>query len=168
MQIGKLKLIGSKMKFYCFICSARWKSISVKCSLRFYFRKIGNYKSETSKIFWLRYFKKSILPMLEKLFEMCAKSLQSCSTLCDPTDCSPPGSPVHVILQTRTLEWVAIPSSGGSSRPRDQTHVSCMAGRFFTLWATREAPPRRPQQVTGGSENPTLPFPQPLLSDCLW
>ena len=44
-----------------------------------------------------------------------AKSLQSCPTLCDPTDGSPPGSPVSGILQARTLEWVAISFSGGSS-----------------------------------------------------
>ena len=54
-----------------------------------------------------------------------AKSLQSCPTLCDPTDCSPPGSSVHGILQARILEWVAMPSSRGSSRPRDRTPVSC-------------------------------------------
>ena len=53
-----------------------------------------------------------------------AKSLQSCLTLCDPMDCSPPGSSVHGILQTRILEWVAMPSSRGSSQPRDRTHVS--------------------------------------------
>ena len=64
---------------------------------------------------------------------------QSCLTLCIPMDCSPPGSSVHGILQTRTLEWVAISSSRGSSRPRDQTQVSHIAGRFFTIWATREA-----------------------------
>ena len=40
---------------------------------------------------------------------------QSCPTLCDPMDCSPPGSSVHRILQARILEWVAMPSSGGSS-----------------------------------------------------
>ena len=61
-------------------------------------------------------------------------------TLCDPIDCSPPGSSVHGILQTRILEWVAILFSRGSSQPRDQTHVSCFAGRFFALWATRETP----------------------------
>ena len=44
---------------------------------------------------------------------------QSCSTLCDPLDCSSPGSSVHGILQTRRLEWVTMPSSRGSSRPRD-------------------------------------------------
>ena len=48
-----------------------------------------------------------------------AKSLQLCLTLCDPMDCSPPGSFIHGILQARILEWVAIPSSRGSSQPRD-------------------------------------------------
>ena len=48
-----------------------------------------------------------------------AKSLQSCPTLCDPMDCSLPGSSVHGILQARILEWVAMPSSRGSSQPRD-------------------------------------------------
>ena len=62
---------------------------------------------------------------------------QSCPTLCDPVDCSPPGSSVHGILQERALEWVAFPFSRGSSRPRDQTQVSCIAGRFFTIWATK-------------------------------
>ena len=64
-----------------------------------------------------------------------AKSLQSCLTLCDPVDSSPPGSPVSRILQARTLEWVTIPFSKGSSRRRDQTPslVSrSLAGRFFT------------------------------------
>ena len=46
---------------------------------------------------------------------------QSCLTLCDPMDYSPPGSSIHGILQARTLEWVAVPSSRGSSQPRDQT-----------------------------------------------
>ena len=53
-------------------------------------------------------------------------------------NCSLPGSPVHGILQARILEWVAIPFSRGSSQGRDQTQVSCVAGRFFTVWATRE------------------------------
>ena len=64
---------------------------------------------------------------------------QSCPTLCDPMVCSPPGSSVHGILQARILEWVAMPSSRGSSWVKDQTRVSCTAGRFFTIWATREA-----------------------------
>ena len=61
---------------------------------------------------------------------------QSCPTLCDRTVCSPPGSSVHGISQARVLEWVAIPFSRRSSPPRDQTQVSCIAGRFFTIWAT--------------------------------
>ena len=55
---------------------------------------------------------------------MCAKLLQLCLTLGNPMDWSPPGPPVHGILQARILEWVAMPSSRESSRPRDQTHVS--------------------------------------------
>ena len=50
----------------------------------------------------------------------------------------PPGSSVHGILQTRILEWVAISFSRGSSQPRDWTGVACIAGRLFTIWATRE------------------------------
>ena len=65
---------------------------------------------------------------------MYAKSLQSCLTLCDPMDCSPPGSSVHGILQARILEWVAMPFSRGSSRPRDGTcisGVSCIGRRVL-------------------------------------
>ena len=58
---------------------------------------------------------------------------QLCPTLCNPMDCSPPGSSVHGILQARILEWVAISFSRGSSQPRDQTWVSCIAGRRFIL-----------------------------------
>ena len=63
---------------------------------------------------------------------------QSCLTLCDPMDCSPPGSSVHGILQARILEWVAISFSRGSSWSRNWTWVSCIAGRLFTDWATRK------------------------------
>ena len=58
---------------------------------------------------------------------------QSCLTLCNPMNCSLPGSSVHGILQARILKWVAIPFSKGSSWPRDQTWVSYNAGRFFSL-----------------------------------
>ena len=64
---------------------------------------------------------------------------QSCLTLCDPTVCSLSVSSVHGILQARILEWVAVSFSRGSSQPRDQTRVSCIAGRRFILRATREA-----------------------------
>ena len=56
-----------------------------------------------------------------------------------PCGCSPPGSSVHGILQERILEWVAISFYRGSFWPRDQTWVSCIAGRCFTLWATRDS-----------------------------
>ena len=69
---------------------------------------------------------------------------QSCPALCDPMDCSPPGSSVHGILRARILESVAAPSSRGSSRPRDRTWVSCITGSFFT------------------TEPPGMPFP-PIL-----
>ena len=59
-------------------------------------------------------------------------TVHSCPTLCDPMDCSPPGSSVHGILQARILEWVAIPFSRASSQLRDQTQVSCIASGFFT------------------------------------
>ena len=64
---------------------------------------------------------------------------KSFPTLHDPMDWSPPGSSVHGIFLARLLEWVAIPFSRGSSQLRDQTQVSCFAGRIFTVWATREA-----------------------------
>ena len=63
---------------------------------------------------------------------------QSCSTLCDPMDCRPPSFSVHGILQARILEWIAIPFFRGSSQPKDWTQISCIAGRLFTIWATRE------------------------------
>ena len=65
------------------------------------------------------------------------------SCVLDPMDCSLPGSSVHEILQTRTLDWVAMPSSRGSSPPRDQIDVSyvslALAGRFFITSTTWEA-----------------------------
>ena len=60
-------------------------------------------------------------------------------TFCDTMDCSPPGPSVHGILQARILEWGAIPFSKGSSWPRDWTWISHIAGRLFTVWATKEA-----------------------------
>ena len=69
---------------------------------------------------------------------MCVLVSQSCPTICDPIDCSLPGSSIHGISQARILEWVAIPLSRVSSQPRDWTQVSWIAGRFFIIWATRE------------------------------
>ena len=63
------------------------------------------------------------------------RGAQLCPTLCDPTDYT-----VHGILLARILQWVAVPFSRESSQPRDWTQVSCIAGGFFTSWATREIP----------------------------
>ena len=65
---------------------------------------------------------------------------QLCWTLCDPTDCGPPGSSVRGILHATILEWIAIPFSRGSSQSRNRTWVSCIAGRFFSVWATGKIP----------------------------
>ena len=67
---------------------------------------------------------------------VCVLFTQLRLTLCDPMNCSPPGSSVHGIFQARILEWVAIPFSRGFSQPRDQTHISHIAGRFFSALAT--------------------------------
>ena len=67
---------------------------------------------------------------------------QSCPTLCNPMDYSPQGSSVHGIFQARMLEWFAILFSRGSSLPRGRTWascISCITGRSFTIWATRES-----------------------------
>ena len=65
--------------------------------------------------------------------------VQSCLNLCKPVDYSLPGSSVHGILQARILEWVAISFSSGSFLLKDGTRFSCISGRFFAVWATREA-----------------------------
>ena len=76
---------------------------------------------------------------LHRSLRVCA---QSCPTLCNPTDSSLPGSSVRRTFQARILKWVAISSSRGSSQARDQTHVSCIAGGFFTA-----EPPGKPQKA---------------------
>ena len=67
----------------------------------------------------------------------CAQSLQSCLTLCDPMDCSPPGSSVRGTLHARILEWVAVSYSRGSSWPRDAagiSYISCIGRQVFCHW----------------------------------
>ena len=76
-----------------------------------------------------------ILSLIRKTYKVLVT--HSCPLLCNPMDYSPPASSVHGILQARILEWFAIPFSRGS--PTDWTQVSCIAGGFFTIWATREA-----------------------------
>ena len=79
------------------------------------------YNRKFSSLVTLTYLKHSIVHMSACVH---AKSLQSCPALCSPMNCCPSGSSVHGILQARMLEWVAIPFSRGSSRPRDSSHVS--------------------------------------------
>ena len=92
------------------------------------------------------------------LMPVCTQSLQFCLTPCCPMDCSPPGFSVHGILQTRILEWVAMPSSRGSSWPKGWRHgpcASCIGRQILSCWATREA----------------LVMPEPLLNydaDEMW
>ena len=70
-----------------------------------------------------------LLPVWPPLLHVTSCSYpQASPTLCDPVDCSRPGSSVHGILQATILEWVAMPSSKGSSQPRDRTQVSSIAG----------------------------------------
>ena len=85
---------------------------------------------------------------------------QSCPALCDPKDYSLPGSSIHGIFQARVLEWAAISYSRGSSQLGDQTWVSHIAGRHFTLWATREA-----QEYWSGLLFPSLGEPDPLPTE---
>ena len=70
---------------------------------------------------------------------VCVLVAQLCLTLCDPIDYTAWGSSIHGILQARILEYVTIPFSRVTSQPRDWTRVSCIAGKFFTIWAMREA-----------------------------
>lgn len=74
---------------------------------------------------------------------MCVLVAQLCLTLCDPVDCSPPGSSVRGILQARILEWVAISFSRESSQIRNRTVFSALAGRFLTT-----EPPGKPRHFS--------------------
>ena len=88
------------------------------------------FKVETPNCFLSQRFLNSCVCVCVWLSQVC---------VCDTMDCNLIDSSVHGILQIRILKWVAIPFSRGSSWPRDQTRVSCIAGKFFTVWVTREA-----------------------------
>ena len=96
------------------------------------FRKGRGTRNQIANIHWIIRTASGI----QKSICVCVLVAQPCLTLCDPTDCSPPGFSVHGILQPRILEWIAIPFSRGTSQPRDWSLVSCIAGRFITVWAT--------------------------------
>ena len=87
---------------------------------------------------------------------MCMLVAQSCPTLFDPMDCSPLGSSVRGILQARILPWIAILFSRGVSQPKDWNCISWIAGRFFTIWATRKAW-ELPRTVDSQAASQTLP-----------
>ena len=91
---------------------------------------------------------------------------QCCPTLWNPTDCSPPGPSVHGLLQARILVWVARPSSRGSSRLRDQTQVSRVAGGLFTVWAARTQPGQGQRNASGGRRAETST--RGLLGCVIW
>jgi len=82
----------------------------------------------------------SPLEMIWSSSEWVSEFVQSCPTLCDPMDCSLPGSCIHGIFQARILEWGALSFSRRSSQPRDGTQVSRIVGRRFTVWATSNSP----------------------------
>ena len=86
---------------------------------------------------------------INSLFGKVREIAQLCLTLCNLMDCSLPGSSVHGIFQARILEWVSISFSRGSSLSRDWTWVSCTAGRFFTVWAIREANSKQKKIISG-------------------
>ena len=112
------------------------KHLLINCSqvsllvqiLQTHMTKWTNFKSPSQDLRWA---------FVRQGFAVLCLITQLCPTLCDPMDHGPPGSSVHGILQARILEWVAMPSSRGSSQPRDQTQVSHLAGEFFTVWTSR-------------------------------
>ena len=102
-----------------------WKAFSLQKVIEM-LEEVVVGQQEVRWIWWIR--QNSVCAMLSFVAQLFL-------TLCDPMDCSPPGS-----VQARILEWVVMPSSRGSSRPRDQTQVSCIAGRLFTA-----EPPGKPE-----------------------
>ena len=102
-------------------------------------------KSQNTEESWLAVFSfwnkenKNFQPDLFRIVCVCAKSLQSWLTLCDPMDCSPPGSSLHRISQARILEWVAMPSSRGSSPPKTKLASTALQADSYS-WAARETP----------------------------
>ena len=140
LSFRKKRYLDKGGKTYTKPCSYTWlfkvqknhQFLEIKFSQPHWYQKIQvNVGEEVKKI----YRQVKLYIPLESESEVA----QSCPTLCDPVDCSPSGSSVRGILQARILEWVAISFSRGSSWPRDQNQVSHIAGRHFTLWATREA-----------------------------
>ena len=104
--------------------------------------KYVGYFSTRQAILWVGVYVCVCVCLCVCVHECTCSVTQSSLTLCDPRDCSPLGSSVLGVFQVRTLVWVAIISSRGSSRPRNWTHISCIAGGFFTA----ETPGKRVSQ----------------------
>ena len=134
LKEDRKKASYSKLK----LCDALfWRTKKKK--IIYYLTIWYNVHSELKTFLWplLEWFPKS-----SWITESLGKKSVNDSAMSDsllPRHGSPPGSSVHGILQGRILEWVTIPFSRESSRPRDWTWVFCIAGRFLTTWATREA-----------------------------
>ena len=152
MEARQALILKLKMTWYSINWNNWWRS-KKKTKMK------TNHDQETVK-FWLLLFS----------FKKWIESAQLCPTLCDPMDCSPPGSSVHGILQARILEWVAVPFSRGSFQPRNRTQAFCIAGGFFTAWTTREAISKRDITNPSGISNiisclyPLFPFSFPFSS----
>ena len=101
----------------------------------------ANPLAATTAVFTYVFEKLTVLPWaLQHSSRVKVLVIQSCPTLCDPMDRSPPGSSVHGIPQARVLEWVAIPFSRGSSQPRDWILVSCTAGNSLLFEPPMSSP----------------------------
>ena len=132
------------------------KVISIPGAVPSYYLSI---KRSTSSILFL-------FPSWSYTFLSCMLAIQSYQTFCNPMDCSPPSSSVHGIVRARILEWVATSFSRGSSWSRDWTQVSWIAGGFYNVWATREAPF---YLESLGSDNPGYKLMlNILLAECLY
>ena len=138
-----LPLLGN-LPTFCFVLA--YLQLFDVCSIRWWFSCLTLLSHHLAQsLIWSRHLikkKKKKVVMYSCLTKPESESevAWSCPAPCDPMDCSLPGFSVHGIFQARVLEWVATPFSRGSSQPRDRTQVSRIAGRRFTLWATREAP----------------------------
>ena len=95
-------------------------------------KSLLQHHSSKASIFFMAESEEELKSLLMKV-KVESEVAQSCPTLCDPIDCSLPGSSLHGILQARVLEWVAISFSRGSSPPRDRTRVSRIPSRCFNL-----------------------------------
>ena len=142
LQTSSLQNCG-RIKFYCFKPAVVWYFVFAALGTN---SKGNNWKNriiiQTSPM--TGYGPVAVLLFLtpeQNLWFWCMRARrvsQSCPTLCNPMDCSPPGSSAHGISKARILEWVAMPSSRGSSQSRDRTHISCIGRWVLYPWATRK------------------------------